>query len=367
MIEDFTTTIKAQLYERVSSPLLSSFFISWCGWNYKFILILFSGMASHEKIVYIDLNIFPNLMSAVIHGALLPTLTSLLLIFVYPIPAEFIYRHVKINQRRLKEIQQSIDDESPLSKEQARKIRREALENQLKYETEIDAKNVENARLKEIISDLQQKMEKPNGSLVAEDVKPDSYEETDIKAEVLDEQDDDFLAAYKIARDEPSANNAKNAMVGTFNGSEEQSFDAFMRETLLDYLGGLKEFSNLQYDVSASAGKLKVLLGGPDGLFLPYVTSEYTRDTALEVLDTIKRALSSGSPPNINKSASKIGDGKSGPDFNVVKKLILKGFAAGETPSEIHSELASLGIPKSLIISVMEEVRRSNLGSHPET
>lgn len=365
MIEDLTTTIKAQLYERVSSPLLSSFFISWCGWNYKFILILFSGMASHEKIVYIDLNIFPNLTSAVVHGALLPALTSLLLIFVYPIPAEFIYRHVKINQRRLKEIQQSIDDESPLSKEQARKLRRESLENQLKYEAEIDSKNIENARLKEIISDLQQKLEKPKEDLVAEDVIPDSNEEADIQANVLDDQDDDFLAAYQIARDRPSASDTENATVGTSIASEEQSLDAFVRETLLDYLGDLREFSNLEYDVSASRGKIKVLLGRHDGLFLPYVTGEYTKDTALEVLETIKRALSSGSPPAISKSASKVENGKSGPDFNVVKNLVLKSFAAGETPSQIRTKLASLGVPKALIISVMEEVRKSNLGSGP--
>ncbi|GLH47624.1 hypothetical protein RS3R2_13050 [Pseudomonas lactis] len=60
-----------------------------------------------------------------------------------------------MNQRRLKEIQQSIDDESPISKEQARKIRREALENQLKYEAEIDSKTSENIRLKELVAELQ--------------------------------------------------------------------------------------------------------------------------------------------------------------------------------------------------------------------
>ena len=170
MIEDFTTTIKAQLYERVSSPLLSSFIISWCGWNYKFLLVVFSGLSVQEKLVYIDLNIFPDISSRVIYGVLLPLLTSLLLIFVYPVPAEFIYKHVKINQRRLKEIQQSIDDESPLSKEQARKIRREALENQLKYESEIDSKTSENSRLKELISELQQAKAKDAEASAPEDV-----------------------------------------------------------------------------------------------------------------------------------------------------------------------------------------------------
>lgn len=113
-----------------------------------------------EKLAFIEVNIFPDAKNVFLHGVFLPLVTSLLLIFVYPKPAEFIYRRVKMNQRRLKEIQQSIDDESPLSKEQARKIRREALENQLKYEAEIDSKTSENGRLKELVAELQASLNK---------------------------------------------------------------------------------------------------------------------------------------------------------------------------------------------------------------
>lgn len=144
MFEEFTTAVKAQLYERVSSPLLSSFVVSWCCWNYKLILILVSSMSALEKIVYIDLNLFPDAASVVWRGVALPLITSLFLIFVYPYPAEFTYKHAKKNQRRLKEIQQLIDDESPLSKAQARKIRRESLESQLRFESEMDQKANEN-------------------------------------------------------------------------------------------------------------------------------------------------------------------------------------------------------------------------------
>ena len=83
-----------------------------------------------------------------------------MLIFVYPYPAEFIYRHVKTNQRKLKQIQQEIDDESPISKDQARKLRRESIENQLKYESEIDSKTAQIAQLKVIILELQDSQNK---------------------------------------------------------------------------------------------------------------------------------------------------------------------------------------------------------------
>jgi hypothetical protein len=302
LIEDFTTTIKAQLYERVSSPLLSSFVISWCGWNYKFLLVIFSSISTHEKLIYIDLNIFPDIGSKIIYGALLPLLTSLFLIFIYPTPAEVIYKHVKTNQRRLKEIQQSIDDESPLSKEQARKIRREALENQLKYEAEIDSKTSENSRLKELISELQQR--------IASTAEPPKVTEA---SEINDKGGERSLTDLAVE----SANSRDGARTGTLDSSVKSAIDAdhadfhtesteiysasqldrFMRENIFNYIAGLKSFSDLDFNVIAKKGKLIVLLSRSNGSYFPYISAEYTPNTAPNVLESLKSALVNDHPP----------------------------------------------------------------------
>ncbi|NYH12194.1 hypothetical protein [Pseudomonas moraviensis] len=299
MLDEFTTTIKAQLYERVSSPLLSSFIFSWCGWNYKFLLVILSSISAHEKLTYIELNIFPTLNSKITYGALLPLLTSLFLIFIYPIPAEFIYRHVKTNQRRLKEIQQSIDDESPLSKEQARKIRREALENQLKYESEIDSKTSENSRLKELISELQQKIIKLEEPLETVDKNASgdissttSPTETPAEAEAAKQQlDKPPLKSMESNIDHILSNK------GLFKTISASELDSIMRVSISNYIQDLNSFSNLEFDVIANKGKLAILLMRSDGSYFPYISAEYTPSTAFSVLESLKSALSNDKPP----------------------------------------------------------------------
>lgn len=155
MFDDLAKTVKAQLYERVSSPLLGAFTISWVVWNYRFVLLLLSSMPIADKFSYIDNNIFSSPDTIFLRGSLYPILTSLLLIFVYPIPAKFVYGYWRKRQRELKEIQQRIDDETPLTRDEARELRQETLKATLDFEQEIERRLAEISRLKEVIKELQ--------------------------------------------------------------------------------------------------------------------------------------------------------------------------------------------------------------------
>ena len=155
MLDDLAKTVKAQLYERVSSPLLGAFAISWVAWNYRFLLVLFSSMPVAEKFTFIDSHIFDSYQGIFLHGMLYPLITTLLLIFVYPFPAKFVYEYWRTRQRELKEIQQRIDDETPLTREEARELRHETLNARLEFEQELERRSDEITRLKETIKDLQ--------------------------------------------------------------------------------------------------------------------------------------------------------------------------------------------------------------------
>ncbi|MDO8291426.1 MAG: hypothetical protein Q7T29_00960 [Gallionella sp.] len=161
MLDDLAKTVKAQLYERVSSPLLGAFGISWIAWNYRFVLVLVSSMPTADKFMYIDSNIFDSYQKIFLHGTLYPLLTTLSLIFIYPFPAKFVYEYWRKRQRDLKEIQQRIDDETPLTREEARELRHETLNARLEFEQELERRTGEIARLKETIKELQFR-EKPD-------------------------------------------------------------------------------------------------------------------------------------------------------------------------------------------------------------
>jgi hypothetical protein len=148
MIDDLSKTIKAQLYERINSPLLGSFVLSWATWNYKFIIVLFSAMSVEKTFAYIDQTLYPTWLYA--SGMLLigPAITAALIIFVYPYPAKFVYEYARKRQKELKEIQQRIDDETPLTKEEAREIRHAASKQAIELETRLQQKEQEVARLR---------------------------------------------------------------------------------------------------------------------------------------------------------------------------------------------------------------------------
>ena len=158
MLDDLTKTVKAQLYERASSPLLASFALAWAAWNYRFVIVLVSSMTAHEKFQYIDNHLYQGFGEIALRGALYPLLTSLLLIFVYPIPAKYVYEYWRKRHRELKEIQQRIDDETPLTKEDAREIRREAIKATTEYERELERRGAEVGRLKDLVNDLERRL-----------------------------------------------------------------------------------------------------------------------------------------------------------------------------------------------------------------
>lgn len=157
MIKDLATSIKATLYERISSPLAGSFIVSWILWNYKILIILFSSYEALYKINYIGealsfekIIVVPLLFGWTLpiptfvgKGLLFPLLTALAYLFVYPYPSKWIYSYWKRRQKELKEKQQEIDKSILLSIEDSIAIKKEALEIESKYIQEIDRKNNE--------------------------------------------------------------------------------------------------------------------------------------------------------------------------------------------------------------------------------
>lgn len=194
MFDDLSKSIKAQLYERVSSPLLASFSLSWAAWNYRFILVIISSMSPGEKIAYIDSQIFQTSQEILLRGTLYPLITALCLIFVYPIPAKYVYQYWRRKQKELKEVQQQIDDETPLTKEEARQIRREALAASLEYDRAIQSQSAEIARLKELV----EKLEAPNELTVVTGDGGSNGTETPSQGSTLDDSQVKML--QKIAK-----------------------------------------------------------------------------------------------------------------------------------------------------------------------
>jgi hypothetical protein len=156
-VEDLVNSVKAQLYERISSPLLFSLVFSWVAWNYRLILIAISSMSPSDKFMAIELLplTYDNpLFYKAVYWFLGPALTATLYIFLYPIPAKFVYKYTRNEQKKLKEIQQLIEDETPLTIAEARKLRTALRQLETEFEQMMESRDAEIARLKSELSAL---------------------------------------------------------------------------------------------------------------------------------------------------------------------------------------------------------------------
>lgn len=126
MLDDLTKEIKAQLYERVKSPLFGAFALSWVAWNYRPLLAVTSGMTFQEKLTYLD-SLYPSTLSWLTCSLGAPLLTAVLFLLAYPYPARWIYRYWANQHKELKKVQQEIEDETPMTQEEAKALRKASL------------------------------------------------------------------------------------------------------------------------------------------------------------------------------------------------------------------------------------------------
>ena len=167
MTGDILNSIKATLYDRISNPLLGAFFVSWAFINYRLIWVLFSSASFSEKFRYIDEVLMPKPEYYAGYFVVSPAIAAWFYLYILPKISHRVYEHYQNKLKELKEIKQNIDDETPLTKEESRKIRTEIRNLELAHQDEIKRiteshklQNIEYAELSEEVVDLRKKSEK---------------------------------------------------------------------------------------------------------------------------------------------------------------------------------------------------------------
>lgn len=148
MFEQVIKSVQAQISERTASPLMGSFLLSWCLWNYKFLVILFSSASVSRTFDLIETVAFPNLSVILLKGVLLPAMTAAAYIFLYPYPAKYVYEFSRMRQKEINDIKRRIEEETPLTIEESRKIRAELARIEAEHSEQRDRKDREIERLK---------------------------------------------------------------------------------------------------------------------------------------------------------------------------------------------------------------------------
>ncbi len=168
MITELVNSLKVQLSERVSNPILGTFSLSWLAFNHEFIIVLFSKTTIDLKLFILREGLYSGLFAHIFYWLIAPLLSSAAIIIFYPLVSYKLYKYWHQSQKKLKEIKQKIDDEIPLTRAESRKIRGDFARLQLEYEDELKKhhdqiellKNERDQSLADLSNEIQQNKSK---------------------------------------------------------------------------------------------------------------------------------------------------------------------------------------------------------------
>lgn len=203
MLDDVLKSIRSYLYDRAVSPLMGSFLVSWCAWNYKFILVFFSGESILEKFRIINEVLYPNGTMVFLFGVIYPLATALGYLFFYPYPAKIVFAFSRKRQKEINDIKKTIEEETLLTVEESRSIRQAVYKLEDEFMREISRKNSEIEKLKSDIEVLS--LSSNQGALAADKILDKIDEE-------IDELDSAQIEILKFIGLEPTGELEKNIL-----------------------------------------------------------------------------------------------------------------------------------------------------------
>lgn len=164
---DLIKGIKAQLYDRLSSPLLFTFAVSLLAWNYRAVLIFVSSLTPSDKFLALDLlglTWESEHFYWLSHLILFPLATSTIYIFALPWAEKIVFEYSLERKKDLKKSRQKIEDDTPISNDEARELRSLAEVAYKEYDATIRSRQEEIARLKVEVFDLKEKLKSSSSS-----------------------------------------------------------------------------------------------------------------------------------------------------------------------------------------------------------
>jgi len=149
MIDDLFTSIKAYLYDRTSSPLLGAIVTGLFIWNFKILILVFSSSAYAVKMWEIDhfysqtFFVFKSLgyehwvfSNYVFCIYLLPLVTAIFYIFIFPEMSIRVFRHSYEKRLQLIEVKKKLQGSAILTEDDRNELLQRLEDSKKKYRVE---------------------------------------------------------------------------------------------------------------------------------------------------------------------------------------------------------------------------------------
>ncbi|MFG6108706.1 hypothetical protein [Stenotrophomonas nematodicola] len=120
MLDDLVKGVREYISDRFMSPLGASLTASWCGWNFKFILIALSGEPVVRKLHLIRMVYQDHSWTPLLFG---PIATAAVYLFLFPFPSRWVYAFTLKRRREALDTLRRIERQTPLTQEESQALR----------------------------------------------------------------------------------------------------------------------------------------------------------------------------------------------------------------------------------------------------
>ncbi|ODM32417.1 hypothetical protein A6779_09900 [Marinobacter adhaerens] len=153
MFSELVNSIKANLYDRIVSPLSGAFLIALALTNYQTILLIFDDQNYYLKITYLEQYLYPGFIVGFLKLFLIPFVSACIFIVIYPFPSRIAYGYWLNQQRKLKTLKVYVENETPLTIQESRKLRQQLAVLEKEFNTELVEKDREIEELKKLVAE----------------------------------------------------------------------------------------------------------------------------------------------------------------------------------------------------------------------
>ncbi|EIJ0971211.1 hypothetical protein LH716_004310 [Vibrio vulnificus] len=124
MIKDITNSIKAALYQRVSSPLYGTYICSWLLYNWELVLPLILGTKTiDERVVAFKSGISPEASGFEYNTIIVPLFITASLLVIQPLLQRFVFIYTEWNRSEGLKKRDEYSSETMLTLEQSNELR----------------------------------------------------------------------------------------------------------------------------------------------------------------------------------------------------------------------------------------------------
>lgn len=149
MLDELSNSVKATLYERLSSPLAGAFLLSWGVWNWRPLLVLVASSASVEdRIEYVGTHYWD---AANLYWG--PLLSTIVLVTLVPWLSAWTFKFVVEARRYQLFARDRFLEASRLTLQQSQALRKELRDTTSKLHSEVEDKG---AQIRDLLSHIQQ-------------------------------------------------------------------------------------------------------------------------------------------------------------------------------------------------------------------